>query len=85
MVRPFYILTSTTTIPLSDAKVKGFLSGHLYPELSGTYQIISSTGFVSEIRFFGQGFFSGTRNSFEAKMYRREDTTKSPIYNVKGQ
>ena len=44
-------------IPFPDCKIKGFLSGKLYPELSGTYHIISSTGFVSEIKFSGQGVF----------------------------
>jgi hypothetical protein len=72
-------------IPFPDVKVKGFLSGHLYPELGGTYHIISSTGFVSEINFSGQGFFSGTKNSVKAKMYRRGDETKTPIYTVRGQ
>jgi hypothetical protein len=72
-------------IPLPDVKVKGFLSGHLYPELHGVYHIISSSGFVSEITFLGKGFFSGKRNTFEAKMYKREDETKSPLYVVRGQ
>lgn len=72
-------------IPMLDFKIKGLLSGRLYPELGGTYHIISSTGFVSEINFSGQGFFAGMKNSFEAKIYQREDATKSPIYMVSGQ
>jgi oxysterol-binding protein-related protein 9/10/11 len=72
-------------IPMIDFKIKGILSGRLYPELSGIYHIISSTGFVSEISFSGQGFFSGVKNSFEAKIYHREDETKSPIYIASGQ
>ena len=72
-------------IPMPNAKVKGLLSGHLYPELYGTYHIISSTGFISEIKFSGKGFFSGQKNSFEAKMYRREDKLQNALYTVRGQ
>lgn len=72
-------------IPLPNAKVKGFLSGRLYPELGGTYHIISSTGFISEIRFSGQSLLRGERNSVEATMYRRNDDAKSPLYFVSGQ
>ncbi|KAL2069933.1 hypothetical protein VTL71DRAFT_14612 [Oculimacula yallundae] len=72
-------------IPFPDVKVKGFLSGHLYPELSGKYHIISSSGFISEIVFSGQGLFSGKKNSVSATMYRRDDESKSPIYSVQGQ
>ncbi len=72
-------------IPFPDCKVKGFLSGSLYPELEGTCHIISSTGFVSEISFSGQGFFSGKRNSFKAKMYRATDDLKSTLFTASGQ
>lgn len=43
-------------IPFPDVKVKGFLSGTLYPELDGTYHIISSD-FISEMKFSGKGLF----------------------------
>ena len=72
-------------IPMPNAKVKGFLSGSLYPELYGTYHIISSTGFVTEIVFSGKGYFSGMRNSFHAKMFHRGDQKKNPIYTIRGQ
>lgn len=72
-------------LPMMDFKIKGILSGRLYPELSGTYHIISSTGFVSEISFSGQGLFSGIKNSFEAKIYHREDEAKTPVYIASGQ
>lgn len=68
-----------------DVKVKGFLSGHLYPEISGVYRIISSAGYISEIRFSGKGFFSGSKNSFNARIYRRDDDAKTSIYTVDGQ
>ncbi|MCJ1352631.1 MAG: hypothetical protein MMC33_002615 [Icmadophila ericetorum] len=72
-------------IPIPGAKVKGLFSGRPYPELGGTYHIISSTGLVSEITFSGTGFFSGSRNSFEAKIYQRDDKAKSPLYTARGQ
>ncbi|KAL8929254.1 MAG: hypothetical protein Q9208_001337 [Pyrenodesmia sp. 3 TL-2023] len=72
-------------IPMPDAKVKGFLSGHLYPELCGTYHIVSSTGFVTELNFSGKGFFSGQKNYFDAKMYCRDDDKKTAIYSIRGQ
>ena len=72
-------------VPMPDAKAKGFLSRQLYPELYGTYHIISSTGFVTEIVFSGKGYFQGKSNSFEAKMYRKEDKKKTPVYTIRGQ
>ena len=72
-------------IPMPSFQIKGFLSGKLYPEIKGTYHIVSSTGFVSKIVFSGQGVFSGKRNSFFAKMYRQEDIEKTPIYTIQGQ
>lgn len=72
-------------IPLPDVKVRGFLSGRLYPEVLGTYTIVSSSGYVSEINFSGAGVFRGKRNTFEAKMYRKDDPKKTPIYEIAGQ
>lgn len=71
-------------IPFQNVQVKGFLSGHLYPEIHGMYYVVSSTGFISEIAYSGKGLFSGAKNSFEAKLYRRDDENKTPIYTVKG-
>lgn len=72
-------------IPLPDVKVRGFLSGRLYPEVLGTYTIVSSSGYVSEITFSGAGVFRGKKNTFEAKMYRKDDPKKTPIYEIAGQ
>ncbi len=66
-------------IPFPDFSVKGFLSGTLYPEISGTYHIVSSSDFVTELRFSGKGYFSGTKNHLEAIIYRRGDESKTPI------
>lgn len=72
-------------IPFPDFSVKGFLSGTLYPEISGTYHIISSSGFVTELRFSGRGYFSGNKNSLEGIVYRHEDESKTAIYIIRGQ
>ena len=75
-------------IPVPDAKVKGFLSGSLHLELDGIYHIVSSTGFVTEIRFSNKGLFSSSKqknNSFEADLYRRDDAGKKPLYTIRGQ
>ncbi|CAN8106539.1 unnamed protein product [Discula destructiva] len=71
-------------VPLPDVKVRGFLSGRLYPEVLGTYTIVSSSGYVSEMTFSGAGVFRGKKNTFEAKMYRKNDPKKTPIYEVAG-
>ncbi len=71
-------------ITLPGATVKGLLSGRMYPELGGVYHISASSGFISEIRFSGQGFISGERNSFEAMIYRRDDELKLAIYSASG-
>lgn len=71
-------------IPLPDVKVRGFLSGRLYPEVLGTYTIVSSSGYVSEMTFSGAGVFRGKKNSFEARTYRKADPKKTALYEVSG-
>ncbi len=70
-------------VPLPDVKVRGFLAGCMYPELGGTYHIVGSTGWVSEIRFWGEGLVRGKRNSFEARVYHRDEPGKV-VYEVAG-
>ncbi|KAF3160410.1 hypothetical protein TWF225_011973 [Orbilia oligospora] len=72
-------------IPFPDCQVKGFLSGKLYPELGGTVHLTSSSGYVSEISFSGEGMFSGTKNTFQATIYHKGDDRKHAIYTAKGQ
>ena len=72
-------------IPFPDARVKGLLSGQLYPELVGKYTVVSSSGYISEISFSGKGFFSGSKNAFNAIIYRKSDIAQTPIYTVEGQ
>jgi hypothetical protein len=71
-------------IPLPNIKVKGILTGTPYPELTGTYRIVSSTGFVAEIDFSGKGFLSGKRNSVDVEVYRVGER-KDVIWTVSGQ
>ena len=71
-------------VPFPNFKVKGFFSAHLYPEIYGTYYIVSSSGYTSEITYSGKGIFGGAKNHFEAKVYRQDDENKKPIYTVKG-
>lgn len=72
-------------IPVLDAKVVGFLSGRLYPELCGKYSIVSSSGYISEVEFSGKGFWTGVKNYFSARVYHRDSGPGGPLYNLSGQ
>ena len=57
-------------IPLPDITVRGFLTGRLYPEITGTYYVIGSTGYTTEVKFSGKGFaWGGRQNAFVATVY----------------
>jgi len=74
-------------IPLPHVKVSGLLTGTPYPELTGSYQIVSSTGFVAEVDFSGKRFLglSGKKNQIHAALYRLDDDKrKSPLYEIEG-
>lgn len=65
--------------------MKGVLNAAPYPELVGTYSIISSSYIVSEITFEGKGLVTGgTKNAFEARTYRAEDPSTN-LFTAKGQ
>jgi hypothetical protein len=71
-------------MPVPNVKVKGILSGKPYPELQGGYSLISSTGYVSHIKFEGKSFFGGgQKNGFEAKMFH-VDHPDETLYIAKG-
>lgn len=72
-------------IPLPSFTVRGFMGAQLYPEITATHHIISTTGYVTEVRFVGRGIFSGVRNSFTAKLYHSDDKRQSPLYTMQGQ
>lgn len=71
-------------MPVPNVKVKGILGGKPYPELQGNYSLISSTGYVSCIKFEGKSFFGGgQKNGFEAKMFH-VDHPDETLYEAKG-
>ncbi|KAH9835951.1 KES1 protein [Teratosphaeria destructans] len=74
-------------IPLPNVKVKGILTGGPYPELSGTYEIVSSSGFLAAINFSGKGIlgFGGKKNHVVAKGYRQDDSERrSAVFMAEG-
>jgi len=74
-------------IPLPNIKVKGILTGSPYPELQGSYSIISSAGYIAPIDFSGKGLLglSGKKNHVEADIYRADDTSrKEPLFHAVG-
>lgn len=71
-------------VPVPDVKVKGVLTGTPYPELSGTYHILSSSGYHSKIEFSGRGLLKGKKNSFHAYVYHKDNADKA-IYEMEGQ
>jgi len=72
-------------IPLPDVKVSGLLTGTAYPELSGTHEIVSTNGFVSEIDFSGKKFLGlgGSKNHVSAAVYDMKDRKKA-LYTIEG-
>jgi hypothetical protein len=74
-------------VPLPDVKVKGILTGGPYPELNGSYSIVSSSGCVAVVDFSGKGMlgFGGQKNHVQAAVYGPDDKQKSsPLYSVEG-
>ncbi|KAI7523853.1 Oxysterol-binding protein, partial [Hortaea werneckii] len=74
-------------IPLPNVKVKGILTGGPYPELGGTYHIVSSTGYVAEIDFTGKGALGmgGSKNHVAAHVYEPDDSKrKKALYTAEG-
>ncbi|EEU35668.1 uncharacterized protein NECHADRAFT_97899 [Fusarium vanettenii 77-13-4] len=70
-------------LPLPDVQVRGLLSACFYPEIVGRYRIVSSSGYVSEIKFSGAGLVRGKKNNFEAFIYHKSDPTRR-IYALSG-
>jgi len=74
-------------IPLPRVKVSGLITGTPYPELTGSYEIISSTGYLSEVDFSGKKLLgmSGEKNHVHAAVFGPNDSKrKNPIYEVEG-
>jgi len=71
-------------IPVPNIKVKGILGGTPYPELSGSYSLVGSNGYVSHIRFDGKSFLgTGQKNHFDAKLYH-VDRPNEILYTANG-
>lgn len=71
-------------LPLPNIKVKGLLGGTPHPELDGEYSLISSSGYVSHIKFEGKSLFgSGHKNGFEARFFHA-DHPDDTIYTIEG-
>lgn len=68
----------TYLLPLPDVNARSIISGVPWPELNGTYKILSSSGYTAEMRFVGKGFWGGERNCFEASVYRTTDKVDNP-------
>lgn len=75
-------------IPLPNIKVKGILTGGPYPELNGSYTIVSSSGYIAEADFTGKGMLGigGQKNHVQAAVYGADDHKKksNPLYSVEG-
>ncbi|EMC92555.1 hypothetical protein BAUCODRAFT_143068 [Baudoinia panamericana UAMH 10762] len=74
-------------LPLPSVKVSGILSGNPYPEIHGTYNIVSSTGLIAEIEFTGKGFFGfgGQKNYARGTIFRADDMSKkTPLFTAEG-
>jgi hypothetical protein len=71
-------------IPLPDVNVHGFLTGRIYPDINSNYSIVSSSGYVSEIKFTSAGLFRGKKNSFKARVFHKDDPKKASIYELIG-
>ncbi|KAF1362837.1 Oxysterol-binding protein [Lizonia empirigonia] len=71
-------------MPVPNVKVKGILGGKPYPELQRDYSLISSTGYVSQIKFEGKSFWGGgQKNAFVAKLFH-VDSPDEVLYEAKG-
>jgi hypothetical protein len=74
-------------IPLPDVKISGLLTGTAYPELTGSYEIISSAGYIASIDFSGTKMLGlgGERNHVSAVVFDSKEAKKDhPLYTVDG-
>jgi oxysterol-binding protein-related protein 9/10/11 len=74
----------TYLMPLPDVQARSVLTGSPWPELNDTYKILSSSGFTAEMRFTGKKMWGGSRNCFEASIYRTVDSKETALYTLSG-
>ncbi|CCK72242.1 oxysterol-binding protein KES1 KNAG_0J01610 [Huiozyma naganishii CBS 8797] len=68
--------------------IEGILMASPFVELEGKSYLQSSSGLVCVVEFSGRGYFSGKKNSFKAKIYKKFEDTKvkdSQVYTISGQ
>lgn len=74
----------TYLLPLPDVQARSVLTGSPWPELDDSYKIISSSGYTAEMKFTGKKMWGGSRNGFEASIYRTVDSHKQAIFTLSG-
>lgn len=74
-------------IPLPKVQVSGLITGTPYPELTGTYDIVSSAGYIATVDFSGKKLLglAGKKNGLHAAVFAADDAKrKSPLYSLEG-
>ncbi|RDW62631.1 hypothetical protein BP5796_10933 [Coleophoma crateriformis] len=71
-------------ITMPKVHIEGIMTGTIAPELSGTSTIHSSSGYTALIDYSGKGWIGGTKNSFNARLFR-DGNPEEPLYMVDGQ
>ena len=74
----------TYLLPMPDLQARSILTGAPWPEINDTYKLISSSGYTAEIKFAGKKMWGGSRNCFEASIYRSVDSQKMAVFTVSG-
>lgn len=69
---------------LPKLRLEGLIPPPPYPEMEGSVRIVSSTGYIAKIDYYGRGWFRGKRNSFIARMYH-ESTPDDILFTCEGQ
>ncbi|KAK7208221.1 hypothetical protein BZA70DRAFT_287538 [Myxozyma melibiosi] len=71
-------------ISLPSLHIEGLFYGAPYVELEGSTFIQSSSGYSFKIDYSGKGYFSGKKNTYKAKMFGPDSSSK-PLYTFSGQ
>lgn len=71
-------------IPLPNVKVSGLITGAPYPELVGSYTLVSSAGYTSTVDFSGKKLLglSGQKNHLHAEVHK--SGSPDPLYTLEG-
>ena len=71
-------------ITMPKIHIEGLMTGNISPELSGSTQIRSSSGYTAKIDYTSKGWIGGRRNGFSAQLFH-DDNENTPLYTVEGQ